>query len=72
MVIYILTVYYQALCENWQRQDSTKTESSRNIIGHIFYNQIFYWSINEKTRLSKNVLCDFGVCPDLRIQGTQT
>ena len=53
MVIYILTVYYQALCEYWQSLDSTQTESSRNIIGHIIYNQIYYWSINGKSRLSK-------------------
>ena len=44
MSINNLTVYYQALCEYWQRQDSTQTESSRNIIGYIFYNQIYYWS----------------------------
>jgi hypothetical protein len=53
MIIYHLTVYYQALCEYWQCQDSTQTESSRNIIGHICYNQIYYWSINGKSRLSK-------------------
>ncbi len=53
MVICILTVYYQALCEYWQSQDSTQTEGSRNIIGHIYYNQIYYWSINGKSRWSK-------------------
>ncbi len=56
MVIYILTVYYQALCEYWQRQDSTQTESSRNIIGHIFYNQIYYWSKNENQDCRKCVM----------------
>ncbi len=53
MLIYNLTVYYQALCKYWQSQDSTQTESSRDIIGHIIYNQIYYWSKNEKSRLSK-------------------
>ncbi len=53
MVIYILTVYYQALCEYCKSLDSTQTGSSRNIIGHIIYNQNYYWSINGKSRMSK-------------------
>jgi hypothetical protein len=36
MLIHNLTVYYQALCEYWQSQDSTQTESTQDIIGHIW------------------------------------
>ncbi len=46
MIISNLTVYYQALCEYWQSQDSTQTVNSWNIIGHINYNQLLlvnYW-----------------------------
>ena len=55
-----MTVYYQALCEYWQRQDSTQTESSRNIIGYIFYNQIYYWSNNENQDCRKMCYVTFG------------
>jgi hypothetical protein len=63
MIIYNLTVYYQALCEYRQSQDSTQTEGSRNIIGHIIYNRNYFWSIIGKIKIVENVLCDFGVCP---------
>ena len=42
-----MTVYYQALCEYWQSQDSTQTESYERLLDIYYYNQIYYWSKNE-------------------------
>ncbi len=42
------------------------------ILLDIYFTTKFIIGLKMKIKIVENVLCDFGVCPDWRIQGAQT